>query len=383
MLHQINLPDSAIDLLHIAHTLERDVLKLVGDAHLPLTQAEVQAVLGSGVGAWLWERLHIRRGPNTGQLNDLFRALEQLASYLASKPGLAAALLQAYEHDIAFEQHLDDPSYQFDYADLAHDDTVLHDYVVVLLELFYTELLESGFGPPLLESGHEVDRRKYVHEFWELNETKNRLIVCPACDGKRPDAGEDGVRRASNDHFLSRARYPLLAIHPWNLVPICGECNERFKLKANPIDDGPGGLLNACHPYGRPARFEIEVSLVRLPTNLNQMKVLIRDRTNGVQGRAHRLIRAYKLDVRWYSRLVEVQQSVVNRVSDYGALRRRKPYGGPLGENDLRDDLWATACECHNQIGTQQNMILQESYLQFALADPAEFAELLNKYAST
>ncbi|MEH1907941.1 HNH endonuclease signature motif containing protein [Nostoc sp.] len=54
--------------------------------------------------------------------------------------------------------------------------------------------------------------------------TNNFLLVCPACD--LPPTGIEV------DHYLPISIYPHLSCHPFNLVPICSECNS-FAVKGN------------------------------------------------------------------------------------------------------------------------------------------------------
>lgn len=39
-----------------------------------------------------------------------------------------------------------------------------------------------------------------------------------------------GIGRAANDHLLPKKLYPMFAVHPENLVPLCETCNSKAKL---------------------------------------------------------------------------------------------------------------------------------------------------------
>ncbi|MEQ8962372.1 MAG: hypothetical protein RLP02_31345 [Coleofasciculus sp. C2-GNP5-27] len=54
--------------------------------------------------------------------------------------------------------------------------------------------------------------------------TNNQLEVCPACDFS--------ATRSQVDHYLPISLYPHLSCHPFNLIPICSECNS-LMVKGN------------------------------------------------------------------------------------------------------------------------------------------------------
>lgn len=82
--------------------------------------------------------------------------------------------------------------------------------------------------------------------------------VCPICVKENLfSMGEGEV-----DHYFPRKKYPVLALHPYNLLPICRDCNgPRKKYTKNPVDTsdlGPGELCTVFLPYLRSGRNEIE-----------------------------------------------------------------------------------------------------------------------------
>ncbi len=52
----------------------------------------------------------------------------------------------------------------------------------------------------------------------KFSTTNERLGVCPACDFS--------ATRTQVDHYLPISLYPHLSCHPFNLVPVCSECNS-------------------------------------------------------------------------------------------------------------------------------------------------------------
>lgn len=87
-------------------------------------------------------------------------------------------------------------------------------------------------------------------EFAELV-MRLKVNVCPYCGRaftgtvKRKKGGH--VRTNQIDHFLPKAQYPHLSLSLWNLVPVCGSCNNRkgddtVKLPY-PYAEGYGDLI--------------------------------------------------------------------------------------------------------------------------------------------
>lgn len=91
------------------------------------------------------------------------------------------------------------------------------------LRKFYDEYLDGGlpknfFSEPGINKLSKVDIRE------KFNNTNEQLLVCPACD--------ISPKRTQIDHYLPISLYPHLSCHPFNLVPVCGDCNS-FLVKGN------------------------------------------------------------------------------------------------------------------------------------------------------
>lgn len=58
--------------------------------------------------------------------------------------------------------------------------------------------------------------------------------ICRACGINQlsewlNDVADEEQYRPPNDHFLSREHFPYFSVHPDNLIPVCGFCNEKTK----------------------------------------------------------------------------------------------------------------------------------------------------------
>ena len=55
--------------------------------------------------------------------------------------------------------------------------------------------------------------------------------------------------RTDTDHYFTKKYYPLLAVRPYNLMPLCHLCNSAVKREEDPLDGGKGrrrSLRDVC-----------------------------------------------------------------------------------------------------------------------------------------
>jgi hypothetical protein len=114
-------------------------------------------------------------------------------------------------------------------------------------------------------NGYEFVRgRSIKNESYKADlETCNRpsMNVCPYCDGTN-DAPE-------LDHYYAKESFPLLSCSPWNLVPVCHQCNK-LNAKAGSIALTPGApnpTADWLHPFFRPASDRVQIGLSGTPIN--------------------------------------------------------------------------------------------------------------------
>ncbi len=336
---------------------------------LPLNQDQLQKVLGAENGAWLWGKLH----KQDGSPNDLHNHLVTLIEYVDEHPGTGLRISEAFAHDIAYDQHLDDPFFRFSYTlDLNGDS---RSAVRPLMVDFYDVLLESGFPEHVHGQTNKLDRNGFAKAFWQANE---RLTVCPACDDARPTRIEDKVF-TDTDHFLPKSKYPFLSVHPNNLLPMCKGCNESFKLERDPIDQpDQAPLVNSFHPYASQPAVQCTVVRVNRPI-AGVRKVAITEKDGTVSRRVASLNRVFRLEKRWEDTLSrEIVVSLRDALAGEGYRRRER--GEWPDKTELTAVLDDTLNRRTNRTGQLANSLVTCGYLRFALADDDEFEELLAQY---
>ncbi|ACK66973.1 conserved hypothetical protein [Rippkaea orientalis PCC 8801] len=93
---------------------------------------------------------------------------------------------------------------------------------VTFLINFYEEYLDSLPKNFFSESQiNNITKGSIRESFEQINKT---LEVCPTCDFE--------IIRDEIDHYLPKSVYPHLSCHPFNLMPICGACNDK-QIKGN------------------------------------------------------------------------------------------------------------------------------------------------------
>lgn len=96
--------------------------------------------------------------------------------------------------------------------------------------------------------------------------------ICKACGMKELAAFRAGVPdgeqwRADYDHQLCKSKYPIFAVHPDNLIPLCDVCNQDAKKAKDLFRHNNGTDRLAFYPYTEEAKdfIDIEIDNLRDP----------------------------------------------------------------------------------------------------------------------
>jgi len=170
--------------------------------------------------------------------------------------------------------------------------------------------------------------------------------VCNVCGTDvltqiRPGVGRDEQWRAAIDHLLAEATYPLIALDPTNLLPVCYHCNSKAKLAKDLLHDKNGGRRLCFNPWTECAHGHVNftVNLTGLlpeakvefsPANPSQGQKLntwdavyqVRSRVGGAFS-SLAVILARDLDL---DNLQQFQLSIVQRAQACASLARSEPY---------------------------------------------------------
>ena len=81
--------------------------------------------------------------------------------------------------------------------------------------------------------------------FNDFRAKENNGNICICCGTEvlaqyRENIGDDEQWRGPYDHLLAKSEYPIFAVHPKNLLPICYTCNSKAKLAKDLLRDPLG-----------------------------------------------------------------------------------------------------------------------------------------------
>ncbi|MGP5307441.1 hypothetical protein [Vreelandella alkaliphila] len=102
--------------------------------------------------------------------------------------------------------------------------------------------------------------------------------ICKACGMKELAAFRAGIPesdqwRADYDHQLCKSKYPIFAVHPDNLVPLCDVCNQDAKKAKDLFRHKNGTNRLAFYPYNEEAKGLIVIEIENLRDPEPKIKV--------------------------------------------------------------------------------------------------------------
>ena len=99
---------------------------------------------------------------------------------------------------------------------------------------FYDSLhSKTSFPASFFSDAKAFGRQDFLRAFLEKNHS---LYICAICDEVGYYTVARGSIRTDIEHYFPKSIYPHLAIHPYNLIPICGRCNSIHGDK-DPFDE--------------------------------------------------------------------------------------------------------------------------------------------------
>lgn len=366
MLHRVNEAGCGAGLLRLVD-LQRTILALACEGgYRPPPQERAILDRFGAAGEWVWERLWYNRDPAQGA-SELQDRLNEAAAHIDKHPGLGDEILRAFDHDLQFGSSTDDAVFAFAFRTLHDPATRIS--VGALAKLFY-DLLSGGIPAGVHGGPSKLSIRSFKELFWEANQ---HLRACPACDRAKPDEirGKDA---SDADHFFPRSLYPFLSVHPRNLIPVCGECNQRAKLDRDPIRDHESApMLGTFHPYASQARDHIEVRVSRAKAN-NAPTVRILE-AGALTPRVQSLIDVWDLQERWKGRLHDIIETVREIVAQMADDHERT-----VSEEEFQAALEAARQRRASRVGARPNRILECAYLVYVAAEPSELKTYYRLY---
>lgn len=205
--------------------------------------------------------------------------------------------------------HIDDPAYDLSYPSLPE---MLRKTGEKLLVSFYTEILSgAGFSGLRGQITSTLNRSILEADCWNSNGKGAR--VCPACLGILL-APIKNTSQIDCDHFFPKSCYPPLSIHPYNLIFVCMQCNERRHKEKDPIDNHRPGAIEDCYiPYLRSGIHEISVHFrPASPTAVVSIRAINNSPKASI--RLSNLDRVYNISETWSVSLHTIHDEIIESI---------------------------------------------------------------------
>ncbi|HEX2913519.1 MAG TPA: hypothetical protein VH186_22135 [Chloroflexia bacterium] len=320
-----------------------------------------------------------------GNVKRLFAAYckqqgkEETGKWLCNKPKLLTYLralldiplcnkdqiLPAFDADQQLENCFS--SGQFNFLNIPVGNQAALEIVGEIMRYFYKEVLRNAGVPGNLIGKPDILNRPYVVQSYRGN-----LKVCPGCDGEINAHPEEVRYDPDLDHFFPESKYPFVAIHPLNLVPLCGYCNQRVKRDKDIFDPAYGAtsMDEIFHPFLRPARDEVVVKVERDPADRREQVIIYPKVNNSAnQTRLQHLNHILELQQRWQITLQ------LEKYYDYAEQRLRDAsLDERYSHNFQPDDAWLQkkllnlAFDSYS-IGKLPDAVVTQAYIKFVAQD--------------
>jgi len=125
------------------------------------------------------------------------------------------------------------------YADISKP---LSEYLKELFIYLYDGVLNT--------SAYIFNHSNMKEHFDESRQLNKKYKYCPFCGLYRLNSNFD-IKRDEYDHYLPKTKYPFNSVNFRNLVPICNECNTKYKKAKDPLfkDDDKSKRRKVFYPY--------------------------------------------------------------------------------------------------------------------------------------
>jgi len=251
-------------------------------------------------------------------------------------PALRDDIIAAIRLDLDYAKNRDCSAFSFASYEIA---AKLNEDEKAACQKIFGDFYDRFFGHKA--SGSTMNNR---HRFKEEYEAENRLVskICPACLGTM-DLG-----KAQLDHYFPKSHFPALSVQPYNLVPVCSDCNssvgsEENKGKGNTVPTSPrdatqhnkpGCLTSIFIPYHRSGQTRIIAKVEGSPAHPAIRVRALRKESADTRQQVENHVATFKLDRVWTLKLpiihlTLIEQAIIDLKSEY---YKRKTEGCPPGE---------------------------------------------------
>lgn len=290
MFWEVRISGKEHDMMELCHALSDFFHYAAGQSGQTLNETAFRRDCPQ-IADWLLKQFNGRE-KNKQKLQQAVKGLFQLSKI--RRRGIASAVA----HDMKFYQAGSSPSFSFQTAALPQQEW---DIVDNFFSYFYNVAFDRAVGPHL--NGHicHTTRGELSKDYYQTNPVLNH--VCPVCLSHSSNAKKE----MQLDHYFPKSRYPVLMVHPWNLMYICTNCNKVYKGQKDPLPQMPKTLDKVFLPYCDTVREHTALDFQWEP-NVEEDRVKLRPALGctGEKDKVDAFNALFQLEERWSSDLAGV-----------------------------------------------------------------------------
>ena len=155
------------------------------------------------------------------------------------------------------------------------------------VKVFFNNLFETIFKQPPFNLNEHYSN--FMHE-------NNKL--CPVC-GLNTLEADASNHRDDYDHYLPKKEFPFNAVNLKNLMPICSDCNKKWKKTNNPVYNN-FGQCRAFYYYGA-SEPDVDIKVIIRDIDTCDIEIILLSDTMQDEveswNRVYSIKRGYKEDV--------------------------------------------------------------------------------------
>lgn len=197
---------------------------------------------------------------------------------------------------------------------------------------------------PIIDACAGVNINAHFHSFRDVNGN-----VCKACGMSllspiRANIPEEQQWRADYDHQLCKSKYPIFAVHPDNLIPLCDICNQDAKKSKDLFVCQAGNARSSFHPYVDSANQYVDIQIDFLKDPEPRITVVCSTEDADIVRNLETWDDIYEIKNLVEGRFRNLEEVILNEINpiDYGHMRAQvADKARPLQEQTLKTKEWA------------------------------------------
>jgi len=317
MIHQVKASDQDVEKLRQVVELQLRLLELAANRTDPIDQTVIENHLkpfygrrAGGIAKWI----AAKRKSLLDKLNDVatYANMEEKRQFVKGFHADVELLYNPKPKQLQIAISKDSPAWQQSAGDFCRHFYALWGNEKGFPQYFFDSLNDSDYT-----------RWDFIQSF--LNENEG-LYVCAICDSTayrthRPD----GRVFTSIEHFFPKSIYPHLAIHPYNLIPICSACNSLAGDKDIMSYCSSLGVRDLVLPYqsyqnglSKEAYIEIRLREDKDWREIHPLEIKMRPAQGTHSEKSIEIFnQIYDVENRWNQGITQIEEHVFRRIQQF------------------------------------------------------------------